>query len=142
MITYDPYWGPMIARRAGCTFNPECDSVVARTRTVDGFEELMGGSIYQNFTEESIGIHVAHWVPNWINRELLFQTFGYPFLQLGVERIFGQVAADNPAALKFDLHLGFKEIARIPKVFRAALTTSSSAWRRGLPVPASSHGLL
>lgn len=117
MISYDPFWGPMIARKAGTHFNPECDRVVARTREVDGEEELMGGSVFQNFVHESIAMHVAHWVPNWVNRELLHHTFAYPFIQLGVARIFGQVPADNAAALRFDLHLGFKIVATIPKVF-------------------------
>lgn len=117
MISFDPFWGPMIAKTAGTNFNPECDTVVARTEIHDGIEELYGGSIFQNFVYESIGIHVASYKSNWITRDLLFCTFGYPFLQLGVNRIFGQVAADNDAALKFDLNLGFKQIARIPGVF-------------------------
>jgi RimJ/RimL family protein N-acetyltransferase len=122
VITYDPYWGPMIARKAGSHFNPECDVAISHVKVWDAdTEELLGGSIFQNFTHESIGMHVASWVPNWINRELLFTTFGYPFLQLGVERIFGQVPADNHEALRFDLNLGFKEIARIPKVFKGGV---------------------
>jgi RimJ/RimL family protein N-acetyltransferase len=122
MITYHPHWGPLIAHKAGATFNPACDRVVARVRLLPGDEqELMGGSVFSNYTHESIGMHVAHWVPNWINRELLFHTFGYPFLQLGVARIFGQVPADNADALRFDLHLGFREIARIPKVFKGGV---------------------
>ena len=122
MITYDHYWGPLIARKAGSYFNPECDRVVARIHLhPGGDEELLGGSVFQNFTHESIAMHVAHWVPNWINRELLYHTFAYPFLQLQVQRIFGQVPADNAAALRFDLHLGFREIARIPKVFEGGV---------------------
>ena len=122
MITYDPRWGRTIARKAGTHFNPECDRVVARTRfTADGDEVLMGGSVFQNFTHESIAIHVAAWEGHWINRELLHQTFAYPFIQLGVQRIFGQVPADKPDVLAFDLNLGFREIARIPKVFEGGV---------------------
>jgi hypothetical protein len=122
VITYDPHWGPLIARKAGTHFNVECDRVVARVRhTDDGDEELMGGSVFQNFTHESIAIHVASWLPNWINRDLLHHTFGYPFLQLGVERIFGQVPADKEDVLAFDLNLGFRVIARIPKVFEGGV---------------------
>jgi len=122
MITYDSHWGPLIARKAGTHFNPECDVVVGRIRyTPDADEVLMGGSIFQNFTHESIAIHVAAWEPHWINRELLFHTFAYPFLQLGVQRIFGQVPEDKPDVLAFDLNLGFREIARIPKVFQGGV---------------------
>lgn len=122
MITYDNHWGPLIAGRAGCQFNKDVDTVVARVRfTPDGDETLMGGSVFTNFTHESICIHVGSWEPNWINPELLHQTFAYPFLQLGVERIFGQVPADKPSVMVFDLKLGFREIARIPKVFRGGV---------------------
>lgn len=121
MISFDPYWGPVIARNAGTHFNPECDVVVARVKVTDGREDLLGGSIFQNYVRESIAIHVASFAPNWINKELLYATFGYPFLQLDVKRIFGQVPADKPHVLAFDLNLGFKEIARIPKVFEGGI---------------------
>jgi len=122
MISYDAYWGPAIARKAGTYFNPECDMVVCRTELLDGEEQLLGGTIFQNYVVESIGCHVAGFgYPRWITRELLHHTFAYPFLQLGVQRIFGQVPADNAEALAFDLHLGFRQIARIPKVFEGGV---------------------
>ena len=47
--------------------------------------------IFSNYTTESIAIHMAGWNPHWINRDMLFVTFDYPFNQLGVKRIFGYV---------------------------------------------------
>lgn len=122
MISFDSFWGPAVAEKAGTYFNPDCDVAVVNVRVLEGgFEELLGGAIFQNYTVESIAIHVASWHPGWLTRELLFHVFGYAFLQLEVGRIFGQVPADLPEVLNFDLHLGFKEIARIPKVFKGGV---------------------
>jgi L-amino acid N-acyltransferase YncA len=118
MISYDTSWGPVIARRAGTHFNMECDQVVAR---IDDRGKPMGGVIYQTYTDESISTHIASWVPNWLNRELLFHMFAYPFLQLGVQRIFAAIPEDNVESLKFTSHLGFKVVAVVPKVYRGGV---------------------
>jgi predicted dinucleotide-binding enzyme len=59
-------------------------------------------------------MHIAGFVPNWINRSILWMGFAYPFLQLKCKVLIGRVASTNHKALKLDKHLGFKEIARIP----------------------------
>ena len=51
----------------------------------------MGGVIFSNYTGESIAMHSAAWDQHWINRDMLFVIFDYPFNQLGVKRMFGQV---------------------------------------------------
>lgn len=103
----------MIAKAAGCSFNPECD--VAISRWEDGL--LLGGVIYQNFTHESIAMHVASFRNNWVTRDLIWVCFHYPFVQLGVKRIFGQVPETNIQALNFDLRFGFKILTKIDGVF-------------------------
>lgn len=115
MISFDPAYGPAIAERAGTCFNPQCDRVVCR---LDDEGALLGGSVFQNYTGASIGMHAASWRQRWVTRALLYATFAYPFIQLGCERVFGQVPADNHAALNFDLNLGFQVIATIPNVFK------------------------
>lgn len=115
MIVFNnPQHGRLIAREAGCHFNPEVDVCIARC---DG-PVLLGGVTYQNYTGESIGIHVASLVPTWLNRDLLWVSFDYPFNQLGVKRIFGQVPETNTTALEFDLRIGFKVLTKIDGVFR------------------------
>jgi RimJ/RimL family protein N-acetyltransferase len=102
-----------IAKAAGCFFNPECDHVISREE--DG--KLLGGVIFTGYTGASIGIHTASFDPRWINKDMLWITFDYPFNQLGVKKLFGQVPSGNLRALEFDLKLGFIEEARIPEVF-------------------------
>lgn len=106
--------GQKIARTAGCYFNPASDICISRWE--EGF--LLGGVIYQNFTGESIAMHTAGFHPKWISRDLLWVSFDYPFNQLGVKRIFGQVPESNTKALEFDLKIGFKVVTKIDGVFK------------------------
>lgn len=110
----DSHDGYAIAKRAGTSFNSQQDISIGRVR--DGV--LLGGVVFCNYTGESIGIHSASWDDHWINRDMLWVTFHYPFVQLGVKRIFGQVAEDNERARRFNEKLGFKHVARIEGVYR------------------------
>lgn len=104
--------GHAIAAAAGCTFNAAVDVVIARFE-----KKLLGGVIYQNYTGTSINCHMAGFEPNWINKDLLWICFDYPFNQLGCKYMFGQVPSCNSKALDFDTKLGFTELTRIPGVF-------------------------
>ena len=106
--------GLAVAERAGTSFHPGRDISICRVR--DGGR--MGGVIFTNFTHESVVIHSGAWADHWINRDMLFVTFDYPFNQLGVNRIFGHVPEDNMHARRFNEKLGFKYVARIAGVFR------------------------
>lgn len=87
------------------------DVCISRT---DDEGRLLGGVIYQQFNHRSIIIHVRADDPHWLNRDMLWAIFDYPFNRLGVEQILGFVATTNPKALAFDLHIGFTEVTRIP----------------------------
>lgn len=78
---------------------------------------LLGGVIYTNYTGASITMHVAGFVDQWINRDMLWVCFHYPFMQLKCNKLFGQVPAWNVKALEFDKHLGFKEECIIRDVY-------------------------
>jgi RimJ/RimL family protein N-acetyltransferase len=114
LVVNDLDYGRRIAERAGVQFNAEAD--VSIVRVLD--DDLMGGVIFNNFTGESIGIHSAAFRPRWISRNLLWMTFHYPFEQLGVNRIFGVVPADNADAFRFNDNLGFKTVATIDGVYK------------------------
>ena len=107
-------YGDLLARRAGTTYNPAVDVNFARVR--DGV--LLGGAVFSGYTGESICVHTASWTKHWINRDLLFMSFDYPFNQLGVKRMFGQVPEDNTHAQEINLKFGFRYVARIEGVFR------------------------
>lgn len=105
--------GFQIADAAGTIFNPAADQCISVTREGN----LAGGVIYQGYTGASIGMHSAGFLPNWATRDFLFVIFGYPFNQLKVKTVFGQVPETNTRALEIDLKLGFKQVARIEDVF-------------------------
>jgi len=115
-ITCDIAYGPQIAAASGILLNPNFDTCIARL-TPEG--KLMGGVIYSQYTGAggSVTMHVAGFLPRWVNRGMLWTCFDYPFNQLDVRVIFGQVPTSNAAALMFDLHLGFRLIHVIRDVY-------------------------
>ncbi len=110
-------FGELIARAAGASYRHHHDVSIARIAHGD----LLGGVVFSNYTRYSIQIHSSGFQPNWVNRDLLWCVFNYPFNQLAVRCLIGQVAAHNKPALKFNLNLGFKEVARIPDVYGGPL---------------------
>jgi hypothetical protein len=114
--TGNPEHAHRIAKEVGVFFNPVCDHVLARSKG----GELLGGVIYQGFTGASIRAHIAGFRPRWLDRDMLWMMFHYPFEQLRVGKIIGHVHSTNLKALDFNSKLGFKEEARIEGVFRAA----------------------
>lgn len=106
--------GERIAIMSGGAYDTRTCSVIARHR--EG--ELLGGVLYANFTGESIAMFTASWSPHWLNRDMLYVIFDYPFHQLGVKRIFGLVSEENIHALQFNAKFGGKNVARIEGMFR------------------------
>lgn len=79
--------------------------------------ELLGGVVYQRYTQSSMFMNVAGFAPNWINRDFIWLAFHYPFIQLGCERVFGLTHEGNAHALEFERKLGFTIETRIKKVY-------------------------
>ncbi len=105
--------GEKISTAAQLAYNPSTDVCIARVE--DG--ELWGGVVYQGYTGASISIHMAGFNPRWVNKDMIWVAFHYPFVQLGCKKLFGQVGLHNQKALELDLRLGFKEEARIADVY-------------------------
>lgn len=105
--------GMIIANKSGTIFNAAVDMCIAR---IEG-KELYGGIVYNGFTGASIQMHMAGFRKNWCNTDMLWVGFHYPFEQLGVKKLFGQVPLKNKLALKIDLKLGFRQEAIIKDVY-------------------------
>jgi hypothetical protein len=105
--------GYAIAKLAETQYDPV--SNVNFARLID--EEVVGGVIFSNYTGESIQMHVGAATPYWINRDMLWIAFDYPFNQLLVKRIFGHTPENFTDALQFSFKVGFIPIARIEGVF-------------------------
>ena len=113
IVTGNLVAGRRIAQAAGTFFNLEHDQCIARFE--DGV--LYGGVTYTGYSGCSIQGHMAGFVPNWINRDFLWVAFHYPFVQLGVDRVFAQVPESNKRALEINMKLGFKLVAKIEGVY-------------------------
>ena len=96
------------AERIGVTFRSDAVAI--------GLEDSTGiraAVIFDSFTAVDCCMHVASDGSRlWLNREYLAKCFAYPFIQCGFARVTGLVPASNKDALRFDLHLGFKEEGR------------------------------
>lgn len=106
--------GRRIADRAGVTFEPGPDQVVARE---DARGRLLGGVVFKKFTRASVEMHIAGFDKGWINRTLLWVSFDYPFTQLGCSKVFGPIAASNRPAIELAEKIGFTLETTIGGVF-------------------------
>ena len=77
-------------------------------------EELVGVVGYDNWNDQAVEIHVAGSHPHWINKEMLYRAFYYPFVLADRKVLIGKVSSENKSTLEFDKKLGFKEMCRIP----------------------------
>lgn len=69
---------------------------------------LVAGVVYENFGAADVNMHVAAEGKHWLNRTFLARCFYYPFVECGLRRVTGLVAAKNAPAQRFVRHLGFK----------------------------------
>ena len=112
IVVNNPAHTEAIAGSVGVSYHRRAMSV---SRERDGV--LLGGVVYYDYTEESMCVHVAGWDDHWVNRDILFCMFDYPFNQMRVKRVFAQIPEDNQRSLDFNAKLGFKTVARIEGVY-------------------------
>jgi RimJ/RimL family protein N-acetyltransferase len=106
--------GRRIAQAADVSFDETKDVVISHVR--DG--RLTGGVLLTGFTDASCIMHVAAFRRRWGSRDMLWVCFDFPFNQCDLERVFGVVPETNRTAIAFDLHIGFREVARIANRYR------------------------
>lgn len=115
-----PEIGYFVAEKANCTYDPVRDRTMGIiTPNTNPFvpSRIRGGVIVTNYTGVSCALHTAGADEQWVTRDFLWALFDYTFNQLGCARVFGLVEEANERALDIDRRLGFREVARIPKMF-------------------------
>lgn len=96
---------------------------------------LVGVVGYDNWGSTSVEMHVAG-EKGFVSKELLYKAFAYPFVIAGLNVVMGRVNSNNKKALRFNKHLGFKEMCRIPNAVRngdlvvMAMQKSECPWLR------------
>ena len=96
-VAFIPRWHQCLARMSG--------------------DDVLGGIIYTSYHYASMEMHVAGFVPQWLNRELLWAAFDYPFRSLNLLKVISPIPETNKKSLAFCLNLGFKVEATIADVF-------------------------
>jgi RimJ/RimL family protein N-acetyltransferase len=109
VVIDDPFHGKAFAVQISqgnldAPFVEGWDHCIARVNK----QGLMGGFLFDRYRRRSICIHAAKFHPRWLNRHLLVASFGYVFLQLGVEKVFAQIDGTRPETIRFATGLGFK----------------------------------
>jgi len=72
---------------------------------------------FNGFLGKVAQIHMA-FAPDWhfTPRALLDAVFGHAFNEAGRETLLGIVSSKNAKAMRMDLHLGFREVFRLPEM--------------------------
>lgn len=92
-------------RIGGLQFRPDAKAIGSE---ING--KLVGVTVFDCFSTCDVNMHIASdGSGHWLTRAFLVAGFAYPFIQCGMRRVTGLVPAKNEAALRFDLHLGFKK---------------------------------
>lgn len=76
--------------------------------------EIQAVCVADSFGADSCNVHIAVKNPFVIRRGFLHEVSRHLFLACGMKRLFGLVPENNAKALKFDKHIGFTEVARVP----------------------------
>lgn len=81
--------------------------------------KLLGGLVYHDYQPElgTIQLSMAADNPMWARRKNIAGLLHYPFEQLGVYKVWTATPHDNEAALKVNLHIGFKREATLAHQF-------------------------
>jgi RimJ/RimL family protein N-acetyltransferase len=104
----------LIAQQAHVRFVAKTDHCIAQYNSND---VIMGGCLFTDWNGGSIQLHLALWGGFGAMRPLIYLSFQYPFVQLGLKKIFGLVPEWNWKARNLDLRLGFKLEYTVDQVF-------------------------
>ena len=108
-VTFDAdIVGPWVCERAGGTWVKGRGTAIGKLKD----DKLIAGVLYEDYNGPNIICHIA-FEPHSLSREFLGLIYQYPFIQLGVKRITGLVAAGNKKALDLDLSMGFEVEAKL-----------------------------
>lgn len=70
---------------------------------------------YNAFVGKTCCMHTVITRPELMTRRIVREAFEFPFQVAGCVAVLALVDSTNEAALKFDMHLGFNEVDRIPE---------------------------
>ena len=79
-------------------------------------ETIVAMCLADTFTVDSCSVHLGIDNPLVLRHGFLEELADWLFVQCGRKRLFGLVPDNNEKALKMNLHIGWREVTRIPDV--------------------------
>jgi RimJ/RimL family protein N-acetyltransferase len=81
--------------------------------------EVIAACLFHEHNGSNLFMHIAG-TPgtNWLTRDMLWNCFHYPFVQLGCKRVTGWIEADNVRSRRFAERTGWTNEARLEKAGR------------------------
>lgn len=80
-------------------------------------KEIQAVAVFDSWTVDACSVHLAIDNPFVIRAGFLAEIANFLFLTGDRKRILGLVPSNNEKAIRLDLHIGFREVARIPDAF-------------------------
>ena len=77
-------------------------------------DEIQAVAVFDSFGPDNCNVHWAIGNPMVLRHGFIQEIVHHAFVTCKRERIFGLVPSNNKRALKLDLHIGMREVARIP----------------------------
>ena len=115
MIKFKPLTRPdewtWVSERAHPMQAADTQGIVAYDDTTG---KIAGIVVMDSWTASGCQAHFAIDNPMCIRRGLFSEVAHHVHVVCGRKYIFGLIPADNDRAYKFDLKMGFKEVARVP----------------------------
>lgn len=109
MISCSTTYLPFLCKALGFA----CSSLAQCVVCIDENGSPIAGVLYDGYNGAIIHAHIWVDAERTPSREWYAAIFDYPFNQLRVTKIIGQVNSSNTEAIKLDVHLGFVLEAKI-----------------------------
>ncbi len=81
---------------------------------LNGSGDILAVCVADSFSPDSCNVHMAIDNPLVIKHGFLHEVARHLFITCRRSHIFGLIPANNKRAIKFDKHIGFTEVCRIP----------------------------
>lgn len=82
-------------------------------------DRFYAGIVFHDYQPEckTIQLSMAAESPRWASRKIIKELLAYPFLQLGVQKVWTATPHTNERAIKFNKGIGFKQEAVLARHF-------------------------
>ena len=106
------HWAFVKATAAPLLCEDTCGIVV-----LDDTGNIQAAAVFDSFTNTTCVVHLAILNPMVIRHGLLTKSAEYLFNTRCRLKIFGMTPSNNAKALKFNKHMGWREVYRIPDAY-------------------------